>query len=49
MTLSPDSPIYVAGHTGMVGSALVRALREEGLRTTYNDFLAASASNSLRC
>ena len=32
MTLSPDSPIYVAGHTGMVGSALVRALREAGHR-----------------
>ena len=32
MTLSPDSPIYVAGHTGMVGSALVRALRTAGHR-----------------
>ena len=25
-----DAPIYVAGHRGMVGSALVRALRERG-------------------
>jgi GDP-L-fucose synthase len=27
---APDSRIYVAGHTGLVGGALVRALRAEG-------------------
>ena len=31
MILSPDSRIYVAGHHGLVGSALVRRLRKEGL------------------
>jgi len=30
--MEPDSRIYVAGHTGLAGSALVRALREAGLR-----------------
>ena len=25
-----DAPIYVAGHRGMVGSALVRALKQRG-------------------
>ena len=30
--MTPDSPIYVAGHNGMVGSALVRALRASGHR-----------------
>ena len=29
--LTPDLPIYVAGHRGMVGSALVRALQAAGL------------------
>jgi GDP-L-fucose synthase len=28
--LSPDARIYVAGHRGMVGSAIVRALRAQG-------------------
>src|SRR6187399_2676385 len=27
-----DSPIYVAGHTGLVGSALLRTLRARGYR-----------------
>ena len=31
--LDLDAPIYVAGHRGMVGSALVRALREGGTPT----------------
>ena len=35
MTLSLDSPIYVAGHNGMVGSALVRALRQKGIATWW--------------
>jgi GDP-L-fucose synthase len=30
MTLKPESKIYVAGHRGMVGSAVVRALRARG-------------------
>jgi len=30
MNLSPDSRIYVAGHRGLVGSALVRRLEKEG-------------------
>jgi GDP-L-fucose synthase len=30
MSLSPDSLIYVTGHRGMVGSAVVRALRRRG-------------------
>jgi GDP-L-fucose synthase len=29
-TISPSAKIYVAGHTGLVGSALVRALRNSG-------------------
>ena len=45
MTLSPDSPIYVAGHTGMVGSALVRALRTAGHR---NVVLRSSKELDLR-
>ena len=28
--MKKDSKIYVAGHNGMVGSAIVRKLREEG-------------------
>ncbi len=31
-TIDPDAPIFVAGHRGLVGSALVRALRERGCR-----------------
>jgi GDP-L-fucose synthase len=30
--VSPSAKIYVAGHTGLVGSALVRALRDSGFR-----------------
>lgn len=30
MALAPDSTIYVAGHRGMVGSAIMRALRSRG-------------------
>lgn len=30
MSLKKDSKIYVAGHTGMVGSAIVRKLKKEG-------------------
>ena len=29
-TLSPDSRVYVAGHAGLVGSAIVRRLQAEG-------------------
>lgn len=32
MTLGPDERIYVAGHTGLVGSAIVRRLEAEGFR-----------------
>ncbi|MEW5982067.1 MAG: GDP-L-fucose synthase [Acidobacteriota bacterium] len=35
-----DSPIYVAGHTGLVGSAIMRRLRREG----FGHVLAASRS-----
>ncbi|HEY1082597.1 MAG TPA: NAD-dependent epimerase/dehydratase family protein, partial [Prosthecobacter sp.] len=37
-----NSRIFVAGHRGMVGSALVRALRQEG--TAEHDILTASRS-----
>ena len=30
--MTPDSRIYVAGHTGLAGSALVRRLRQKGYR-----------------
>lgn len=30
--MTPDSRIYVAGHTGLAGSALLRRLREKGYR-----------------
>jgi len=30
--MNPDSLVYVAGHGGLVGSAVVRALRHEGFR-----------------
>lgn len=30
--LKPDSKIYVAGHRGLAGSALVKRLREKGYR-----------------
>src|SRR5688500_15426391 len=30
--MSPDSKIYVAGHRGLAGSALVRALQQRGYR-----------------
>ena len=36
--LNPDSSIYVAGHRGMVGSAIVRCLRKAG----YRNILTAS-------
>jgi len=32
MTLSPDSKIYVAGHRGLVGSAIVRRLQKGGYK-----------------
>jgi GDP-L-fucose synthase len=39
--LDPDSSIYVAGHKGLVGSALVRELRRQG----YNNILIADHAN----
>lgn len=30
--MNPDSKIYIAGHTGMVGSAIKRKLKKEGFR-----------------
>lgn len=38
MPVNKDAKIYVAGHNGMVGSAIVRGLRERG----YNNLLLAS-------
>ncbi|HEY0746842.1 MAG TPA: GDP-L-fucose synthase [Steroidobacteraceae bacterium] len=32
MTLEPDSTIFVAGHRGLVGSAVIRALHSKGYR-----------------
>jgi GDP-L-fucose synthase len=34
--LGPDSRIYVAGHTGLVGSAILRRLHSEGFRTVLS-------------
>jgi GDP-L-fucose synthase len=33
MQLSPESAIYVAGHNGLVGSAVIRALERQGYRS----------------
>ncbi len=33
MTLSPDSRVFVAGHRGLVGSAILRRLESEGFRS----------------
>jgi GDP-L-fucose synthase len=38
VTVAPDSKIYVAGHLGLVGSAVVRALRARG----YKNLLLAA-------
>lgn len=38
--MKPDSKIYVAGHTGMVGSAIVRELQRQG----YNNLITRSHS-----
>lgn len=38
--MKKDTKIYVAGHHGMVGSALMRALREEG----YDNLITATSS-----
>lgn len=45
MTMRPDSKIYVAGHRGLVGSALVRCLQANGYR---NLLLRTSAEMDLR-
>ena len=33
--MKKDNRIYVAGHTGMVGSAIIRKLKEEGIRILF--------------
>lgn len=45
ITMNKDSKIYVAGHRGMVGSAIVRKLKEEGFE---NLVLKTSAELDLR-
>ena len=30
--MNPDSKVFIAGHNGLVGSAIVRALREQGYK-----------------
>ena len=30
--MNPDSPIYVAGHKGLVGSAICRMLKRKGFK-----------------
>ena len=37
--MNKNSSIYIAGHNGMVGSAIVRALQNEG----YDNLLTASS------
>jgi len=44
--MTPDAPIFVAGHRGMVGSALVRALRAAGFE---NLLLRERAELDLTC
>ncbi len=39
-TMEPNSKIYVAGHTGLVGSALIRLLQKEG----YTNILVRTSS-----
>ena len=38
--MNPDSRIYIAGHNGMVGSALLQALRQRG----HHQFILRSSS-----
>src|SRR5947209_1811123 len=40
LTMEKDSKIYIAGHRGMVGSALLRKLKKEG----FSNFILRSSS-----
>lgn len=37
MIMNLDDKIYVAGHNGMVGSAIVRALKKEGMTILFSN------------
>ena len=45
MSLNKNSKIYIAGHNGMVGSAILRLLRFEGFS---NIVIASSSELDLR-
>jgi GDP-L-fucose synthase len=50
-TLSPDSKIFIAGHRGMVGSAMVRRLQSEGythLKTCAREKLDLTSQAAVR-
>ena len=46
MAIKQDAKIYVAGHQGMVGSAILRALKKAGYR---NIIVRTSKELDLRC
>jgi len=39
--MNKDEKIYVAGHTGLVGSAILRSLKAQG----YSDFSCEQSKN----
>lgn len=45
--LNPESKIYIAGHRGMVGSAIIRKLKTEGSLKRFGRLLISRAAWNL--